>query len=177
MKYLKWALVAVLVLLAIGFVLPDDVSIVRSTVIGAEPETIYPSLATLKTWPDWSVWNKEADPTAVFEFEGAESGVGSKWKWKGEKIEEGQLEIVESSPEKGVRYKLTMAGGFGVDGDIAFAREAGGTKVTWTDKAAFGMGPLGGWMKLLMGGILDKEQGGAQEKSLETLKKRVEGGG
>lgn len=176
MKYLKWALIAIVVLLVVGFVLPDDVTIVLSTTIAAEPEAIYPPVATLKTWPEWTVWNTKNDPTVVFNFEGPEGGIGSKWKWKGDKFEEGQLEIVESDPAKGVRYKLVMAGGFGVIGDIAFAREGGGTRVTWTDKSAMGMGPLGGWMKVFLGGMIEKEQGGNQEKGLEGLKRRVEGG-
>jgi len=36
------------------------------------------------------------------------------------------------------------------------------------------MGPIGGWMKLVLGPMIDKEQGGNQEKGLAGLKKRVE---
>jgi hypothetical protein len=39
-----------------------------------------------------------------------------------------------------------------------------------------GMGPLGGWMKLALGSMIDKEQGGNQEKALEGLKRRVSSG-
>jgi hypothetical protein len=121
------------------------------------------------------VWNSATYPTAKFTFEGPPSGVGARWKWKGEEFQEDELEIVDSRPRAGVRYALTMADGMRVDGEIAFEPGSSGTRVTWTDPTAFGMGPLGGWMRLVLGRMIDREQGENQVKGLSGLKRRVEG--
>jgi hypothetical protein len=115
MKILKWGVIVLAALAALGFALPDEVVIERSAVIPAEPGAIHPHVSTLKSWPEWTPWSTENDPTADFQFSGADSGVGSKWSWKGDKFEQGELEIVESDPAKGIRYKLAMAGGMTVN--------------------------------------------------------------
>jgi hypothetical protein len=178
MLFLKGAglllIVLATIVVVVGFFLRDDVVVTRSTVIAAEPGRIHPHIATLRSWPQWSIWNLTEDPKAVFTYEGLESGVGAKWHWRGgDKFKNGWLEVVESDPDTGVRYTL-MADGFRVDGGILYTKETAGTRLTWTDTAAFGMGPLGGWLKLLLGGMVDREQGGNQERSLAGLKKQVE---
>lgn len=174
MKILKWSAAVVGGLLVIGWVLPDEALVVRSVTIAAPPAAIHPHLDTLRAWPEWSAWNKQADSTVVFGFRGPASGVGALWTWDGKVFSQGQLEILESDPARGMRYVVTMGNGFKAYGDIAFSPGPGGTTLTWTDRMPMGMGPLGGWMKLALGGMITEAQGGSQERSLEGLKKRVE---
>lgn len=173
-KILVGFVLLLVVAVAIGFALSDEVTVTRASVVAAEPEAIHEVLASLRTWPEWSVWNRETDPTLRFEFEGAERGVGATWKWKGDVFEEGQLEILESDPARGVSYRVTMASGLSFEGGLRFTEAEAGTRVTWTDKAALGMGPLGGWMALLLGGAVDEEVGRGQEQGLAGLKARLE---
>jgi hypothetical protein len=174
MRAIKWAAGVLLVLLLAGFVLPDTVAIERSLVVAAEPRAIHQPLTTLATWPTWSAWNVQADPTVTFWFSGPARGRGARWGWKGEKFSEGTLEIVEDDEDAGLRYLVTMANGFTAGGRIALEPVAGGTRVTWTDTIPLGMGPLGGWMRVFLGGTMDRVQGGNQQASLEGLKRRVE---
>jgi hypothetical protein len=111
----------------------------------------------------------------VFTFSGAESGVGAVWKWKGEKFTEGQMEVVGATPGQSVDYKITMADGMAINGHMHFAKAGEGTKITWTDRSKIGMGPLGGYLKLAIGGMIDAEQGKAQETSMAGLEKKVAG--
>lgn len=175
MKILKWIGIVLVALVLVGFFLPDEVVIERSKVVKGTPEALQAQAASLKSWPEWSFWSKEEDPTATFSFAGAENGPGQVWKWKGEKFTEGQMELVESVPGQNVKYKITMADGMAITGQLQFAKEGDGTKITWTDRSKIGMGPLGGWLKLAIGGMIDTEQGKAQEKSMAGLEKKVAG--
>lgn len=174
MKILKWSAAVVALFLLVGWVLPDAATVVRTAMIAAPPAAIHPHLDTLRTWPEWSAWSKEADSTATFGFRGPVSGVGALWTWDGQVFSQGQLEILESDPARGLRYLVTLGNGFTAQGEIAFSAGPGGTTITWTDRMPMGMGPLGGWMKLALGGMIAEAQGGAQERSLAGLKQRVE---
>jgi hypothetical protein len=176
MRFLKWSLAVSVVIVVIGFALPDEVVTTRAMIIEAEPPAIHSHLAELKTWPEWSIWNSRTDPTAKFTFAGAASGTGAIWTWQGERFEGGRLEVVDSDPQKGIRYRVTISG-FVVDGEIALHATGDGTLVRWTDRTAFGLGPIGGWMRLFLTGMVDREIGNNMETSLRGLKKRVEAGG
>jgi hypothetical protein len=156
-----------------GILLPDDVTSQRSIVVPADAAVLHAYVSTLSSWPEWTPWSTRTDPTATFQFSGARSGAGAKWSWKGEKMDEGQMEIVESDPARGIRYHLTMTGGLTVNGSVSYASQDGGTKVSWMDKCSLGMGPLGGWMKVLLGGMIEKEMGSNQEKALSGLRDRA----
>ena len=68
--------VLLVVLLGVGFLAPNRLTVERSVVIAAEPAAVHVHLNDIKTWPEWSAWTKEKDPTAKWEFSGAASGVG-----------------------------------------------------------------------------------------------------
>ncbi len=63
--------------------LPDSYLVQREMEMKGTPEQAYAAIADLHTWPEWTVWNKEMDPTATWEFTGNEVGYGAVWSWNG----------------------------------------------------------------------------------------------
>ncbi|MES2504429.1 MAG: SRPBCC family protein [Myxococcota bacterium] len=175
MNILKKALIAVAVLLvilvAIGFVLPSKVEVKRSIVIAASPAQIQPFVANLKEWSLWAPWNQEMDPTVVYTYSEPSVGTGAHMSWTAEKIGSGVLTLTKAEPAEGIWYDI----GFNNDGMITkgsmiYAPSDGGTLVTWTNTSELGGNPVHRYFGLMMDAML----GADFDKGLAKLKLVVE---
>jgi hypothetical protein len=163
--------VLVVLLLASGFLLPSKWDVQRSIPIDASPSAIYASVATLKTWPDWTYWNRERDPAAEWSFEGPDTGAGAVMNWDGEVHKKGSLTIDTADPATGIEYTLSMEDMAPLKGSIVFAAEGSGTKVTWHKHGETNGMPWTNWMMLVR---IDPIMGGQLEEGLENLKPLAE---
>ena len=165
-----WIVGGVVVLfVGVGSMLPRAFEISRSIVIAAPPEKIHPFLDSFRNWPRWSSFDT-ADPDIRFDLQEPFCGVGAKRSWKGRRMGDGSQWIVASDPRKGVSMKLDMTH-MEHSFDFAFAPEAGGTRVTWSDRGQFPAAPH--WR--LMGNLfLQHMLGGMFETGLAALKRVVE---
>jgi uncharacterized protein YndB with AHSA1/START domain len=172
MKILKRALlflaVAVALLVAGGFLLPAKVEVSRSVAIQAAPAAIFPYVANLKRWPQWTVWY-EREPGMIASYEGPEGAVGSVSRWHG-KDGEGQLTLTAVEPDRLIEYELVFDGSMRTQGGIALASAAAGTVVTWRFASDAGMNPLARYFGL----VLDRMIGADFDAGLARLKLRVE---
>ena len=119
MKRIGLAVIVVIgVLTVIGLMLPRHVQVSRSSVMAAPPEKIYPYLADLKRFNEWSPWAR-IDPETKFTFSGPESGAGARMNWesKHQNVGSGTMEITEAVLNSQVRTALD----FGEMGNSAFA--------------------------------------------------------
>jgi hypothetical protein len=160
------------VFVVVGMLLPREFEVARSIVIAAPAAKIHPHIDSLDNWPAWSPFDTE-DPSIVWEKKGPQSGVGARRAWKSKKMGDGEQTITASDPATGLSMKLAMAGGCMEPFDIRFdyAPQAGGTKVTWTDRGRLPSGPHWRWMGLLVVGPMCGKQ---FEKGLRALKAKVE---
>ena len=127
-------------------------------------------VSDLHSWPDWTPWSTETDPSLTWDFRGADRGVGAVWAWSGDELGSGKLEITRSDPD-GVDYKLASEG-FVATGTIRYETiDDGNTRVTWTDSGTLDGGPLVKWWGTLQ---IDAAIGGQLEAALGALKERVE---
>lgn len=150
--------------------LPSDYRVERSIDIATRPAAVYPHVVSLKTWPEWTAWNRIKDPTANWTFEGNDSQVGAKMAWKGDKLGTGELELTTCTPGEGVRYSLNFDGGkVQVRGGLTLAGQGGMTRVTW-----FIEGTQVSAMDKYKGLFVDSAQGGDLEQGLKRLKRRIE---
>ena len=82
---LKKILIAVaaliVLLLSAGLVLPKSAHAERSVVIDAPAERIYPQIASLKEWNEWSAWNTRHDPKWKPVYSGPDVGAGATSTW------------------------------------------------------------------------------------------------
>jgi len=138
---------ALVVFLVGGLLLPRQFKVSRSIVIAAPAEKIHPHLDSFAKWPAWSPFDTQ-DPKIVWEKTEKVAGVGARRSWKSKKMGDGAQWIVASDPKKGVAMKLEMADGCmpPFDIDFAFAPDAGGTRVTWTDSGTLPSAPHWRWM-------------------------------
>jgi hypothetical protein len=111
MKFLRFALVALLALLAtvfgIAYFKSSTWTAEGALVIETPPEKVLPLVAEPKRWLDWMPWCDPSDDGFEARFEGPESGAGAKLVWKSA-TRHGVLVIRSASAAEGVAYDLEM---------------------------------------------------------------------
>lgn len=163
----------VMVLAAVGFVLPREVMVTRSATVNAPPEAVYPHVASLKRFTAWSPW-QAMDPGMTQTFEGPEEGVGAKMSWQSSNpdVGNGTQEITAAEPGKRVDYRMAFGGMPPATAAFVLTPEGTGTRVDWQLNADMGMNPVGRWFGLMMDGMVGPDF----ERGLATLKTKAEGG-
>ena len=112
---------------------PSAFRIERSLTIDASAEAIFGLINDFHEWGRWSPWDK-LDPTMSKTFEGAASGVGAVYRWRGNnKAGEGSMTLVESAPSSRVVISLAFLKPFAATNKTIFTLEPDGaaTRVTW----------------------------------------------
>ena len=152
----------------VGILLPGTVEVTRSVQIEAEPEAVFPLLNDLERWAEWTPWGEVES-----RLEGPPAGTGARRVWDDPGLGSGSLTLVGSRPPAGVDYEVVVEdGAIRFEGTISVAAGAGGSVVTWTERADLGWNPLLGWTALTM----DESQGRQLRESLDRLKAEVEAG-
>ena len=169
LKILKYLVGIVVVLLAVGFLLPSTYSAQRSVTINAPAEKVFPLVANQKEWKRWSVWNQR-DPNMLMTYSGPEMAAGAKWSWKSKSEGNGGMEFSAVEPNKRVGYILTMEDMTPATGDLKFTPDGAGITVTWDMNGNAGMNPVFRWFGVFM----DKLIGPDFEAGLKNLKKLAE---
>ena len=167
------SLVCVFVLLMLGALalVSPEWEITRTRLIAAPQARIHATVADLHGWPEWTAWSREADPDAVWSFEGAPAGQGAIMRWSGPRFGQGHLTITKAELS-GIEYEMVMEsnGGMTVLGEISYRPVEGGTEVSWHDRGDLGWNPL---LRVLKP-VFETTMGGAFEKGLEGLAERIE---
>ncbi len=158
---------------AVGFLLPGNVHVERSTLIAAQPAAIFPYVNNFRRFNEWSPWALR-DPATEYSFTGPEAGVGAKMSWKSNnaQVGSGSQEILESTPERRVVSALDLGQMGAAQAGFTLVPEGAGTKVTWSLDAELSNNPLSRWMGLLFDGLIGPDY----EEGLARLKTKVEGG-
>lgn len=175
MKVLKWffGIVAGLALLVVGggLLLPATFKVVRSVSIAAPPDKVYALVADPRAWARWSVWNLR-DPKMRVEYSGAPSGAGAVWAWKSESQGDGRMTFTAAEAPARVAFDLYFPD-FGTTskGELSFAPEDAGTRVSWTMNGDMGRNPVYHWFALFS----EKMIGPDFEGGLANLKRVAEG--
>jgi uncharacterized protein YndB with AHSA1/START domain len=176
---MKWimriigALVGIVVLLAaIGLLLPAQFKVERSAEINAPAQKVYAMIADPREWKKWSIWNQR-DPAMKVDYAGPQSGKGAKWSWQSKSEGSGAMEFTEAIENAGITYKLSFPE-FGMEskGQLALSPTAKGVRVTWTNEGEMGMNPMNRWFGVFM----DRMVGPDFEAGLANLKRLAEGG-
>jgi hypothetical protein len=170
-KLLLGLLALVVLLVVVGFFLPSRTRVERSVNIRATPEALFPRVATLTRWPEWTAWTTNRFPDMRTSFSGAASGVGAMMKAEGKSSGDGTVTITRAEPAKGIWYDLDFEHGTQLfHGSITFDTATDGMKVTWVIETDMGANPFKRWAGL----VLDKLMGGDMAAGLANLKQRVE---
>ena len=156
---------------ACSYLLPATTRITRTVHIRTTPETLYPRLATLSRWPEWTAWNTNRFPDVQFEFRGPATGGGAIMLARGKSSGDGTVEITWADPARGVDYHLDFEHGRQLFlGSISYQTNAGALDVTWTLQADWAGRPI----KRYLGLVLDPLMGGDLQQGLDKLKRLTE---
>ena len=161
MRLLKGVVILLIALVAVlvvgGLLLSPKFDVMRSVLVGAPPERIYPLIANPRAWAQWSVWSQR-DPAMHVDYAGPESGAGAKWAWKSASEGDGEMSFTAAEPDKRVAYALYFPD-FGTTsgGEFVLQPEPGGTRVTWSMHGDMGPNPLFHWMALFADGMVGKD--------------------
>ncbi len=170
-KYVVGGLVGLIVVLClVAFALPREVHVERSIEIDAPPEVVYPLIANLKTFHEWSPW-ADKDPNAKYEWEGPAEGVGAKMSWEGNSdVGVGTQEITAAVQNESVTTALDFGDQGQATANFILEKTEKGTKVTWGFDGDMGNNPIGRWMGLFLEDMLGPDY----EKGLSNLKGMAE---
>jgi len=177
MKILKGLFVVVLALVAVFVVtgllfLPAGVHVERNAVIEASPAEVYPLVASLERFNEWSPW-ADLDPAAIYEFSGPTTGVGARMAWRSDKPEvgAGSQEVVAATENREVQVRLAFDGqGEALSGWTLRPQGEEATLATWSFDMDLGMNPVMRWMGLMIDGPI----GADYERGLARLKQVAE---
>ncbi len=156
---------------------PTPYTVTRSTEISARADAVYPLLVDLHRWTEWSPW-EGTDPDMARTYEGAESGVGATYRWKGNrKAGSGSMTITDVDRPGHVTIDLEFEKPFKASNVVLLTlsedEPAGTTVVEWTMTGrSAGLGKLFAFFM-----PMDKLVGGDFERGLRQLKARVESAG
>ena len=152
----------------VGIFLPGTVEVTRSVEIDASPDEVFPFLDNLDAWTEWTPWGDVES-----RLEGPSSGQGARRVWDDPRLGSGSVTIAASRPPHSVDYVVEVEGGaLRFEGRIAVEPRAGGSLVTWTERADLGWNPLLGWTALNM----EESQGRQLQESLDRLRERIRTG-
>jgi hypothetical protein len=175
MKVLKWIvliLIGLVVIFAlVGFLLPAEYKVERSTVVKAAPAQIFPFVNELPNWQLWMAWY-EKDPEMEITYTGPTSGVGATSAWNSKTEGKGEMVVQEMIPDQLVRYRLSFPGFEPSTGQIALEAVEDGTRVTWSDGGNLGGNPFIRYFGLMLDSMIGKdfETGLAKLKSIAEAK-------
>ena len=112
----------------------DTFSVRRTTAIDAPTSAVYVELVDFRRWESWSPW-EGLDPDQRRTYSGADSGVGSKYGWVGNrKVGAGSMEIVSAVQDSSVEIRLEFLKPFKATNTvlIELTEDDGSTAVSWT---------------------------------------------
>ena len=176
-KVLYVLVIAIVIFIAVGLFLPQQVHVQRTLVIQRPPATVFTVLNSYRSFAAWSPW-ADRDPAAVYEFSGPEAGPGARLSWSGDPrlVGSGWQEITESRPYSLVRMRLDFAQQGSARSYFQLDPADGGTRVTWgfdTDLEE-GQGWLAGLLARYFGLFFDAWIGTDYEQGLARLKDYLE---
>jgi len=165
----------IVAIIALGFILPDKVTLEREIVVNAPQEEVFTLVSDFNEWNRWSPW-AQIDPDAEFSVSG--EGVGHRMEWKSDhkEVGNGMQEITALDAPNKVVTRLDFGDMGRADATISLTPVSGGTKVVWSFESNMREG-VPGLMKsasTYMGFFMDGMIGPSYEEGLANLKREAE---
>ncbi|MGK8520750.1 SRPBCC family protein [Nocardia asteroides] len=109
-----------------------EFEVVRSAVITADPARVHGLIDDFHEWVKWSPW-EDLDPRLQRSYSGADSGVGARYAWSGNrKAGAGSMEIIGSA-DREIAVRLEFQKPMKASNMVTFILDPveTGTEVTW----------------------------------------------
>ncbi len=177
-KILGGVAALVIIVIGLGFVLPDRAEVERQIIVNAPQEEVFALISDFGEWERWSPW-AQIDPDAEYTLSG--EGVGQKMEWKSDhrEVGSGSQVVTVLDPPALMTTDLDF-------GDMGRAKAhfrlvpttEGNTRVIWSLETNMREGvPLRMQpMSTYMGFFMDDFMGPVYEEGLANLKRVAEDG-
>ena len=164
--------VALVLLLAYAATRPDEFRVERQLRIAAPADRLWPLVSELRGFNRWNPYERK-DPLVKTRYDGAPSGIGSRYAWRSDKVGTGSLEVTGQQPGRAVQMKLDFVKPFEAHNQAEFALQPttdGATEVSWRMH-----GPAN-FVSKLMGVFIDMDRmvGRDFEDGLQNLRQLAE---
>tara|TARA_B110000503_G_scaffold143719_1_gene247603 strand:- start:3018 stop:4022 length:1005 start_codon:yes stop_codon:yes gene_type:complete len=137
MKFLKWLLIIITVIVAIvmiyGATQPSQITIEESIDINANASVVFEEIKDFEAWDKWSAWSK-MDTSMEQSYEGKVGEVGYKYSWKSKNpmVGIGSQEVVEIRQDEYIKTKLFFNGSADANyASFTLTENKGKTTVVW----------------------------------------------
>lgn len=161
----------VILVSAIGFTMPSEISFSESINIQKPSEDIFPYLSDFEQFVIWSPWS-EKDPNMKQTFEGEKMSFGHKYSWSGNsKVGKGSMEIQHIEVNQKVDILLNFGPRGNSDTGFVLSTENGSTKVEWIFKTNLGSNPAARLFGPLMRKFVQKDFSHGLQKLKTILEK------
>ena len=168
-KYIIFvAVLAAVLLIGIGVILPQSSYVERSAVIDAPKSVVFELVGDHREMNKWSPWVKK-DPDMTVSYEGPETGVGSTMIWQSDEMGQGSSTFVEYEPYSRAVTELDFGGKGTATAAYEIIEQDGRAKIIWSFKAEH-PGLVDRYFGLLMGTLV----GADFETGLADLKEMAE---
>jgi len=170
-KFLIGFAILIVLLIGIAYLLPNNVTVSRSTIIKAEPDKIFLEISDWKKWQQWSHW-KDMDPEMKQTYSSNTTGIGAYTQWESKHNGKGQITFTDIKPNQSIQYQVQSIQNqsFTLTGTIVLEKTDAGTRITWTDSGELGNDPRMRYYGLFIDGMM----GPYFEKGFEKLKQITE---
>ena len=101
---LKTLLLLWLLIVAVGYFLPNQYQVSRTLVINANTQSIHAYTEDLKHWQNWQPW-LDSDPTVKVTLGEISKGVDAFQRWTSDSSS-GELIFTRADPDYGIDYDL-----------------------------------------------------------------------
>ncbi len=156
-KFLAVIIVGVVLIAAIGLILPRHVVVKRSVSIDRPASLVYATVNSFVLFPKWSPW-QDLDPNMIQTTEGPRDGVGAKLLWKGnDKVGSGTQLITAAVADQSVASDLDFGQMGTAKSTMTLAPDGSATRVTWAVDVDMGANPIGHYIGLTMDGMMGKD--------------------
>lgn len=125
--------VALIAVLGLAAVQPDDYSVARSATMTAPKKAAFDQVNDFHNWEAWSPWAK-LDPAMKVTYSGPTSGPGAEYAWEGnDAVGAGKMTILETKPGESIKIKLEFLKPFPSDCETVFSfrQERANAFVMW----------------------------------------------
>lgn len=112
----------------------DTFEVEREQRVDGPAASVFARIVDLRRWQSWSPW-EDLDPRLWRDYTGAESGVGARYEWAGNRrAGAGRMEITEVELDRSVTIALEFVKPFKSKSTVVFTLEPDGstTVVRWT---------------------------------------------
>jgi carbon monoxide dehydrogenase subunit G len=174
-RVLRWLGIAIVGLvvagLVVAFILPRHAVVTRSIEIAAPPSAVWPIVADLRRFNEWSPW-VDLDPVAAYTFTGPTDGIGQTLNWQSEvqRVGSGAMTVDGLEPDSRVDIGVAFADAGTARSFILLEPAGSGTRATWGIDSDLGFNPIARYFGMMADGV----DGPDYEKGLARLKALAE---